>query len=191
MPLAKILTFGIPVVTWLFRYVRGQQPRARSTLRSDLDLFEKFADRSDPSRAILKASIDRRVAALYGPGRSDGVLEQLWARRGPVLRAVPGVVIAIGAVALTVYLVREDGFTWWAIPLGYLAFLGIGLISMALAPRHDLANKYAALGRYVAERAHLDLGSDEVAQKLLEEIRELERQPGAGAPDARPQAAPG
>jgi hypothetical protein len=190
MPLAKILTFGIPVATWLLRYVRGQQPRARSTLRSDLDLLEKFADRSDPSHAILKASIDRRVAALYGPGRGDGVLEHLWARRGPVLRAVPGVVVTCGAVAVTVYLVR-DGFTWWAIPLGYLAFLGIGLISMALQPRHDLANKYAALGRYVAERAHLDLSSDEAARKMLEEIKQLERQPRAAAPDAPPQAAPG
>lgn len=66
----KILGFGLAATSAYFQ-LRKVRPAARSQLKLDLEILGLLPE-ADPSHAVIKAWIDRRVSRLYGgapPGK--------------------------------------------------------------------------------------------------------------------------
>jgi hypothetical protein len=159
--IAKVLGVIFSAGAGLYRLRYSVKPRARTNLKADCELLSLF-DKSDPSRATLKARIDAQVADLYGPARRGQTwLPKDWLdalREADRPQTVLGVACLAAGAGLTAYLVR-NGFTWWSLLTGYIGLLGLGLIMSAFENHGAVANAYNSLGRAafdLAETGELD-----------------------------------
>jgi hypothetical protein len=92
--------------------------KRRSTLKSDIEVYN-LLDKSDPKRAVVKASIDRSLDRLYGARAPSGNWKS-WDWGAVIVWAL----MAVGFGYWTFYLVKDE-FRWWAILTGFVALVGL------------------------------------------------------------------
>jgi hypothetical protein len=145
------------------------------------------------------------VTGLYGlQSRSVGKWPYSWLHLGhwykPIgKRLLLGIAVLVSGTGLTAYLAHP--FSWWSLLTGYVAFMGMALISSGFDKRHQLAEKYSELGKKAyAQNGMLD-PLDHGVVDLVQKIRDLDGTPGddpfsigdqapAGTPGAAARGSP-
>ena len=104
--------------------VMTRLPKSRATLKHDLEVL-KLLDRTHPKRELIERHVLQSIERIYIRDRRG------WVKSGFVVHQwddfVIGIVCLFGGSLWTLYLVR-DGFTWWALLTGFVAFGGFGAI---------------------------------------------------------------
>lgn len=185
----KILTYGAPVILWIFRTRGDLRLRPRANLKADCEMLTLLRTVDVASCSTLEAHIDAQVARLYGQGAPT----PSWLTRIRRDVAKPRVLVALVVLALgvggTAYLVR-NGFSWWSLLTVYLAFLGLGLLTSGLDTRRELSTVYTELGETVFE-VFKDKPLDPAVDPLLQRIAALREQIGQREPTPAAQPVTG
>jgi len=111
---------------------RNLTPKSRTALKHDLDIL-KLIDPSEGSYKILKEHIDETIRKTYSHNPQQSFFSRVRSKLTIFLDKdfYVGAGIIFSFSALTLYLLK-DGFTWGALPTGFIALTGIGGILNAL-----------------------------------------------------------
>ena len=134
----KALGFLVAATAAYFQ-VRNLNFAMRVSLKTDLEILN-LLNASDPNYTALKRAVDMRVKSLYPEEETDTSAQRVLR----IMAGFIGVFWTLGFAYWTFSLSLPD-FSWWSLLTGYLAFVGVGILVMAISGKHLLGKNLASL----------------------------------------------
>ena len=128
--LLKIAAIVVGLIGTLYQF-RNWRLTSRSSIKTDLEILEKL-DPLHPQREMIQQSIDEAIVTVYGePNKKKFKIYS------PVDFYL-GLLFLIGFSYWT-YILSREGFSFWSILTGFVAFGGLGGMLNGVDPNRKRA----------------------------------------------------